>query len=75
MNMKNDAAAAPVPLLLLRRQQVEAAVGLSRSALYDRLARGEFPAPVRIGSAVRWRTDDLQRWVDELPTASRRQAA
>ena len=34
---------------LLRRREVEAQTRLSRSAIYARMAQGEFPRPVRLG--------------------------
>jgi prophage regulatory protein len=52
---------------LLRRGEVERLVGLSRSTIYQKVAKGTFPAPVKIGShAVRWRESDLRRWMGEL---------
>ena len=55
---------------LLRRAEVETITGLSRSAIYDRLTTGEFPAPVRLGrGVVRWRSDELVKWIDGLPKA------
>jgi prophage regulatory protein len=49
---------------LLRRPEVERLSGLSRSTLYALVAKGQFPAPVRIGiRAVAWRTSDLDAWL------------
>lgn len=40
---------------LLRLPSVEAAVGFRRSAIYGRIARGLFPAPVELGPrSVAW---------------------
>jgi prophage regulatory protein len=41
---------------LIRRPEVEARCGLSRSAIYRRIADGTFPKPVTIGDgrAVGW---------------------
>ncbi len=54
---------------LLSVQQASAYLGLSRSAFY-RARNGEgFPRPVRApGVPVRYRRDDLSRWVRDLPT-------
>jgi prophage regulatory protein len=53
-------------LTILRRKQVEARTGLSRSTIYLRIARGEFPAPVSLGArAVGWNSDDVQKWIAE----------
>lgn len=37
-------------LTILRRKQVEARTGLSRSTIYERIKAGTFPAPVSIGA-------------------------
>jgi prophage regulatory protein len=60
---------------LLRRRDVEAVTGLSRSAIYLRLQQaergeGDFPAPVRVGpQGVRWRSSDIQAWIESRPLA------
>jgi len=54
---------------LLRRREVEARTGLSRSTLYDWMKRGEFPQPVRLGKrAVAWREVDLEAWLESRET-------
>ena len=55
---------------LLRRHEVEQLVGLARSSLYAKVARDDFPAPVRIGlRAVRWRASDVAAWIESRQTA------
>ena len=55
---------------LLRRSQVEEIAGLSRSSIYRRMQKGEFPRPVKIGStAVRWKESDIFAWLESLPWA------
>ena len=50
---------------LLRRPQVEARTGLSRSTLYDWMAKGEFPQPVKLGARlVAWRESDVTAWLE-----------
>ncbi len=50
----------------LRRPEVEVRTGLSRSAIYARMASGEFPRPRRIGKrAVAWVEQDIERWLAE----------
>jgi len=40
---------------ILRRKQVQARTGLSRSTMYDRIKTGTFPKPVALGPrAVGW---------------------
>ena len=51
-------------LVILRRRQVEARTGLSRSAIYDLMARGAFPKPVQLtAKAVGWRSTDVHGWI------------
>ena len=58
------------PDRLLRRPAVESLVGLRRAAIYDLMARGQFPRPVRIGArAVAWRSADIAAWITSRPTA------
>ena len=55
---------------LLRRPDVEAVTGLSRSTLYAKMAKGDFPRPMRLGPrAVAWRESDVQHWIDCLRPA------
>ena len=49
---------------LLKRKEVETLVGLSRSAIYAAMARGNFPRPLRVGQrAVRWSEADIESWL------------
>ncbi len=46
---------------ILRRNQVEQAVGLSRSTIYQRIQDGTFPQPVSLGGrSVGWRVSDIE---------------
>jgi prophage regulatory protein len=46
---------------ILRRKQVEQAVGLSRSTIYQRMKDGTFPHPVPLGGrVVGWRVSDIE---------------
>jgi prophage regulatory protein len=50
--------------ILLRRPEVEARTGLSRSTLYEWMKRGEFPQPVKLGTRlVAWRESDIAAWL------------
>jgi prophage regulatory protein len=58
------------PVRLLRRREVEAMTRLSRSTIYELMARGTFPRPVRIGlRAVAWREDAVAAWISSLRRA------
>jgi prophage regulatory protein len=50
---------------VLRRPEVENITGLSRSTIYEQMANGTFPKPVKIGKrAVGWLNSDLAAWLD-----------
>lgn len=54
---------------ILRRPEVEARTGLSRSTLYDWMKAGEFPRPVALGARlVGWRETDVQAWLEARET-------
>lgn len=51
-------------LTILRRKQVEARTGLSRSTIYLRISEGTFPAPVNLGArAVGWVDSEIEAWI------------
>ncbi len=51
-------------LTILRRRQVEAATGLSRSSIYQRIKEKTFPAAVQLGPrAVGWRAGDIDAFL------------
>lgn len=51
---------------LLKLPQVRERVALSTSSIYDRMAKGTFPKPVRIGeNAVAWPASAIDRWIEE----------
>ena len=50
---------------LLRRPEVEARTGLSRSTIYQWIKDGEFPSPVKLGARlVAWRESDIEEWLN-----------
>lgn len=56
---------------LLRRPEVEARTGLSRSTIYDWMKRREFPAPVALGARlVAWRESDVNAWLESRQSKS-----
>ncbi|MBK8183540.1 MAG: AlpA family transcriptional regulator [Candidatus Competibacteraceae bacterium] len=58
------AAQIQTALTILRRKQVEARTGLSRSTIYERIKTGTFPAPVSIGArAVGWLESEVSSWL------------
>ena len=62
-------------LTILRRKQVEARTGLSRSTIYDRIKAGTFPAPISLGEkAVGWIESEVDAWLTARMQASREAA-
>ena len=52
---------------ILRRPDVEAVTGLSRSTIYKWMNEGSFPKPVKLGPrAVGWREADINDWLNKL---------
>lgn len=59
---------------LIRLDVVRSRTGLSRSGIYQKIADGNFPKPVAIGSrAVAWVESEVAAWV-EARIAGRRTA-
>lgn len=53
----------------LRRPAVESLTGLSRSTIYDLMAKGAFPRPVRLtAKAVAWPVSAIAEWLAQRPT-------
>lgn len=56
---------------LLRLPAVQKKTGLKKSTIYAGAKAGTFPKPVKVGSrAVAWRSDELNKWMDERPRAN-----
>ena len=56
----------------LRLPEVKNQVGLGRSAIYQKIKAGEFPAPISLGArAVAWTSDSISAWMDARIEASR----
>ena len=53
-----------MPQRMLRRSEVEARTGLSRSTIYKLMADGGFPRPARLTpGAVRWPEAAINAWL------------
>jgi len=51
---------------LMRCSEVQNAIGLGRSTLYDYVGKGLFPRPRQLGPrAVGWLAEDVFRWIAE----------
>lgn len=63
-------------LRILRRKQVEARIGLSRSTIYDGINAGTFPKPISLGTqSVGWIEAEIDQWIRERIAVSRCVAA
>jgi len=52
---------------ILRLPAVMRVTGYARSTIYDKLGRGEFPKPVKLGQrAVGWYESDIAKWLESL---------
>ena len=50
---------------ILRLPAVKARTGLGRSTLYDAMARGDFPQPMKLGlRAVGWIEAEVDAWAE-----------
>jgi prophage regulatory protein len=55
---------AQITTALLPRQAVQSKTTLSRSSLYAMIARGDFPAPIKItGRRVAWTETSVNDWI------------
>ena len=62
---------------LLTRFEVEERTGLSRSSLYRKMrSGGTFPLPLKVSErAVRWRSSDIDHYIETRPLATGEGAA
>jgi prophage regulatory protein len=57
---------------ILRIREVCHKTGLAKSTLYAHVARGDFPAPLKIGPrAAGWRSDEIEAWLEKVTAMSR----
>lgn len=55
---------------IIRRPEVEARTGLSRSTIYAAIATGGFPRPIKLGArAVGWFESDIAAWLEARKAA------
>lgn len=52
-------------VVILRLKQVQRKTSLSRSAIYEKISLGDFPAPIRlgVGRAVGWIESEIDGWL------------
>jgi len=60
------------PYRMLRLRQVQEMVALSKSAIYNRIAAGTFPASVNLGGkSVAWVEAEVIAWIEGRIASSR----
>lgn len=60
---------------ILRLPKVISLTGLSRSSIYARVKRSEFPKPISLGErAVGWVESEILDWIDQRIKQSRQVA-
>ncbi len=50
-------------MMLMNVQDVARELRVSSRHIWAMLSKGAIPAPLRAGRAVRWRRDDIERWI------------
>jgi prophage regulatory protein len=51
---------------LIRLKTLTEKVGLEKSAIYDRIAKGQFPKQISLGGrSVAWLESDIDNWIME----------
>ena len=60
---------------LIRLPQVKAMVGLGTTAIYDKINKGEFPRPIKLGRSSRWIESEVQAWISQQIQTSRMETA
>lgn len=59
--------ATPAPCRLIRLPEVMERVGISRSAIYQRMAEGTFPRSRSLGSRCAvWIETEIEDWIEEI---------
>lgn len=54
--------------LVWKLREVEDAVGIKRTAIYDKIKNEDFPKPIRLSAQrVAWRVEDVREWLDDRP--------
>lgn len=57
--------------VILKRKQVQARTGLSRSGIYQKMAEGGFPKSISLGPrAVGWLEAHIDHWIEGRVTQS-----
>lgn len=58
------------PAPLLSANDLMRLLGVKRTTLWAHRKAGAFPKPLQIGSRILWRSQDVQRFIDERAAAA-----
>jgi prophage regulatory protein len=62
---ENDTIMSP-PKQLLRKRQLLLVIPIGKTTLYDEIAKGRFPRPIKIGRrASAWLKSEVETWIAE----------
>jgi prophage regulatory protein len=65
-----------MPEKFLRLTEVQRRIPYSRSTIYLKVSRGEFPQPINLGArAVGWLESDIDEWIAQRIDKSRERAS
>lgn len=57
---------------IIRRPDVEAMTGLSRSSIYEKMDKGTFPTAIKLSErSVGWLAHEVQEWLENRVSATR----
>ena len=54
---------------LLTYEQIGERLGMNRVTIWKLIRKGEFPKPLKIGRAVRFRESEIQQWIEQIAEA------
>jgi prophage regulatory protein len=58
---------------IIRLPALKDQTGLSRSSIYLRMSKGEFPQSISLGDrAIGWLEADIEQWLEDKITASKK---
>lgn len=53
----------------LKIKEVTAQTGCGKTKIYAMIKNGEFPQQYKIGTASRWRSDEVENWIKSRPVS------
>jgi len=56
---------------LIALRELKTLIGFSHAWIYARMAEGQFPKPVKVGTSSRWRSKDIEDWIDQQVAAQK----